>query len=79
LIGLIVRPVNGNFNRENFSLGIYAKKPFKFKGHFIYNIGLVNGEYFENLNEENAKEFLSPNQLKSLKGLLKKLYSDIES
>ena len=79
LIGLIVRPVNKKFDRNNFSLGIYAKKPFKFKGHFIYNIGLKDGAYFEMLNEENAKEFLTSEQLKSLKGLLKKLYKDIES
>lgn len=79
LIGLIVRPVNGNFNKENFSLGIYAKKPFKFKGHFIYNIGLVNGQYFEKLDEKNAKEFLNQEQVKALKALLIKLYNEIES
>lgn len=79
LIGLMVRPINGAFDKDNFSLGIYAKKPFKYKGHHIYNIGVSNGEYFEQTDEKNAKEFLSPGQLRSLKTLLDKLYRDIES
>jgi hypothetical protein len=78
LIGLNASPVNGKFDDQNFSLGIYAKKPFKYKSHYIYNIGRSGGQFFEREDRDNIEEYLGPKEFKNLKSTLNKLYQSVE-